>query len=94
MNLIWLQASQQLAINEVNEHGREINGNYVLEETAIHDETDELMSNTTSVHTALLNEGEGFFDLPNAHDSSQEEFLDASLRGMCAKEGRAPVPCS
>ena len=30
LNLIWLQASQAIAVNEVNEHGREINGNYVL----------------------------------------------------------------
>jgi len=31
LNLIWLQASQAIAVNEVNEHGREINGNYVLD---------------------------------------------------------------
>ncbi|MCS5534522.1 MAG: hypothetical protein NZ802_01570, partial [Candidatus Poseidoniales archaeon] len=30
LNLIWLQASQAIAVNEVNEHGRDINGNYVL----------------------------------------------------------------
>ena len=30
LNLIWLQASQAIAVNEVNEHGRHINGNYVL----------------------------------------------------------------
>ena len=30
LNLIWLQASQAIAVNEVNEHGRQINGNYVL----------------------------------------------------------------
>ena len=30
LNLIWLQASQAIAVNEVNEHGRIINGNYVL----------------------------------------------------------------
>ena len=31
LNLIWLQASQAIAVNEVNKHGREINGNYVLD---------------------------------------------------------------
>mgnify|MGYP003324076616 FL=1 len=31
LNLIWLQASQAIAVNEVNEHGRQINGNYVLD---------------------------------------------------------------
>ena len=31
LNLIWLQASQAVAINEVNEHGREVNGKYSLD---------------------------------------------------------------
>ena len=30
LNLIWLQASQAVAINEVNEHGRDVNGKYTL----------------------------------------------------------------
>ncbi|MEC7704059.1 MAG: hypothetical protein VX906_02325 [Candidatus Thermoplasmatota archaeon] len=30
LNLIWLQASHAVAVNEVNEHGRVLNGNYVL----------------------------------------------------------------
>ena len=30
LNLIWLQASHAIAVNEVNEHGRQLNGNYVL----------------------------------------------------------------
>jgi len=30
LNLIWLQASNAIAVNEVNEHGQRIDGNYVL----------------------------------------------------------------
>ena len=30
LNLIWLQASNAVAINEVNKHGEKIDGNYVL----------------------------------------------------------------
>ena len=31
LNLIWLQASQAIAVNEVNKHGLDINGKYVLD---------------------------------------------------------------
>ena len=31
LNLIWLQASQAIAVNEVNEHGRDVNGKYTLD---------------------------------------------------------------
>jgi len=31
LNLIWLQASQAIAVNEVNKHGRDVNGKYTLD---------------------------------------------------------------
>lgn len=31
LNLIWLQASQAIAVNEVSKHGRDVNGKYTLD---------------------------------------------------------------